>query len=140
MADFATLGAFVFNGTSGASIVGEIEIGPRPRTIGLSYNALSATIVETTDVVSGFRQITLPVKLAGQNTQNETAANHLRRMLTNLKTEVEKDHNTLTIAPHGWDAPLVYTVHKNEDFAVPFGPLAQSRAVLTFNLTLNCTP
>ena len=134
-----TLGAFAFDG-SGATINGDILIGPLPRTIGVVCNALSAYPQQTTDFVSGYRQIQLPAKLAGRDTIGETAANHLQRMLANLRTEVEKDANTLVIQPWGMDDSYSYTVYKNEGFPVSFTPLSQSRSVLEFSLTLSCLP
>jgi len=142
MADYAvaTLGAFAFDGVNGAAIEGVIEIGPLPRTVNVAANALSAAPVQTSAFVSGFRQVKLPVKLAGRETQGETAPEHLQRMLTNLRTEVQKDTNTLLIEPYGMPVVYTYTVYKNEDFPVVIAALTQSRSVLTFDVTLNCLP
>ena len=133
----ATLGAFVFDG-AGASIVGEIEIGSLPRTIVVSSNALAPAPVQVNAFTSDFRKIKLPVKLAGIESQGETAKNHLRRLLANLRTEVEKDTNTLVIQPYGMTGSYTYTVYKNEDFPVVMDALTQSRSVMKFDLTLNC--
>jgi len=142
MADYAvaTLGSFAFDGVNGAAIEGVIEVGALPRTINVSANALSAAPVQTNAFVSGFRPVKLPVKLAGIESQGETAHEHLQRMLTNLKTEVEKDQNTLLIEPYGMPVVYTYTVYKNEDFPVTIAALTQSRSVLAFELTLNCLP
>jgi len=142
MPDYAvvTLGAFAFTGDNGASIVGEIRIGAKPRTIVVASNALAAAPVQVNAFTSGYRPITLPVKLAGIESTGETAPNHLQRMYTNLTTEVEKDANTLVIQPWGMDSAYTYTVHMNEDFERAITLLTQSRAVMRFDLTLNCLP
>lgn len=140
MPDIATLGAFAFAGSNGAAIVGEIVIGARERTITVASNALSTTPMQVNAYVSGFTKVTLPVKLAGIESIGETAPNHLQRMLANLRTELEKDLNTLVIAPHGMAATYDFTVYKNDDFERIFTPLTQSRAVMRFDLTLNCLP
>ena len=54
MTAFVTLGAFPFHAT-------ELEIGARPRTIGVACNALSPEPVQTVDFVSGF----MPVRIGG---------------------------------------------------------------------------
>ena len=134
----ATLGAFVFDGTSGAAIVGDIEIGALPRTIVVSANALSTTPVQVNAFTSDFLTVKLPVKLAGIESLGETAPNHLARMLANLRTEVAKDANTLSIVPWGMETPYAFTVYKNENFPVIISPLTQARAVMRFDLTLTC--
>ena len=136
----ATLGAFAFDGAGGAAIVGDLEIGALPRTIVVSANALSTTPVQVNAYTSDFMTVKLPVKLAGIESLGETAPNHLARMLANLRTEVEKDTNTLTIAPWGMETAYTYTVAKNENFPVTITALTQSRAVMTFDLTLTCLP
>lgn len=137
MADIAVLGAFAFTGSNGAALVGEVVIGPKPREIVTVTNALATEPVQVMAYVSGYVPVTLPVKLSGIESQGETAAEHLVRMLTNLRTEVEKDTNTLVIEPHGW-AAVTYRVFLNDDFPVNIAALTQSRSVLRFDLTLNC--
>jgi len=138
MPSIATLGAFAFDGTSGASIVGEIKIGGTPRTIVVSSNALSTKPVQVNAFTSGYRKIVLPVKLAGIDSQGETAKDHLHRMIVNLRTEVAKDTNTLTIELYGIGTPWSYDVYKNEPFDITLDALTQSRSVMKFDLTLNC--
>lgn len=136
MPDYAlvTLGAFV------APCSGVI-IGPRPREVGISANALAQYPAETTDYVSGFRPVTIQGwKLAGVETMDESCFEHLERLWHNLETEVAKDSNTLTIAVWGFLAPRAYTVHKNDDIESAIVPLTQSRAVMKFDVTLNCLP
>lgn len=136
MADYAlvTLGALV------APCAG-VVIGARPRSVGISANALAQYPVETTDYVSGFRLVTIQSwKLAGQETTDESAPEHLERLWANLEAEVAKDRNTLTILIWGFRAPRVYTVYKNDGVEAAIVPLTQSRAVMTFNVTLNCLP
>ena len=136
MADYAlvTLGALV------APCAG-VVIGARPRSVGVSANALAQYPVETTDYVSGFRPVTIQGwKLAGQETQDESAPEHLERLWHNLETEVAKDRNALTVLIWGFLAPRVYTVYKNNDIEAAIVPLTQSRAVMTFDVTLNCLP
>ena len=140
MASIATLGAFVMDGASGASIVGDIIIGPLPRSIVVASNALSTAPVQVNDFTPDYRKIQLPVKLAGIESIGESAYNHLQRMWTNLQTEIEKDTNTLTIEPWGMDTPLVYAVYKNENFESVITTLTQSRAVMRFDVTLTCLP
>jgi hypothetical protein len=136
----ATLGAFAFDGTGGAAIVGDIEIGALPRTIVVAANALSTTPVQVNAYTSDFVKVKLPVKLSGIESQGETAPDHLARMLANLRTEVEKDTNTLTIAPWGMENAYTFAVYKNENFPVVIGTLTQARAVMRFDLTLTCLP
>jgi len=136
VADYAlvTLGALV------APCAG-VVIGARPRSVGVSANALAQYPVETTDYVSGFRPVTIQGwKLAGQETIDESAPEHLERLWHNLETEVAKDRNTLTILIWGFLAPRVYTVYKNDDIEAAIVPLTQSRAVMTFDVTLKCLP
>jgi len=136
VADYAlvTLGALV------APCAG-VVIGARPRSVGVSANALAQYPVETTDYVSGFRPVTIQGwKLAGQETQDESAPEHLERLWHNLETEVAKDRNALTVLIWGFLAPRVYTVYKNNDIEAAIVPLTQSRAVMTFDVTLNCLP
>jgi len=136
VADYAlvTLGALV------APCAG-VVIGACPRSVGVSANALAQYPVETTDYVSGFRPVTIQGwKLAGQETQDESAPEHLERLWHNLETEVAKDRNALTVLIWGFLAPRVYTVYKNNDIEAAIVPLTQSRAVMTFDVTLNCLP
>jgi len=136
VADYAlvTLGAFV------APCAG-VVIGARPRSVGISANALAQYPVETTDYVPGFRLVTIQSwKLAGQETTDESAPEHLERLWSNLETEVAKDRNTLTILIWGFLASRVYTVYKNDGIESAVAPLTQSRSVMTFNVTLNCLP
>jgi hypothetical protein len=134
VAELATLGAFT------APCSGVI-IGPRPREVGISANALAQYPVQTTDYVSGFRPVTIQGwKLAGVETIGESAAEHLERLWANLVTEVAKDSNTLTIAVWGFLTPRVFTVYKNDDIESAIVPLTQSRAVMRFDVTLNCLP
>jgi len=134
---FATLGAFPFHVTG-------LEIGARPRTIGVSCNALSPEPVQTVDFVSGYMPVTISGFMVGLDTTGETAAEHLKRLRANLKTEVGKDHNTLLI---NWTDVLgdleTYRVFRNEDYALVIMD-SQMHAKYThrvdFTLTLNCLP
>jgi len=133
MTAFVTLGAFPFHAT-------ELEIGARPRTIGVSCNALSAEPVQTVDFVSGFIPVRIGGFLIGLDTAGETAAEHFQRLRANLKTEVGKDSNTLSIVWEGIATPETYRVFKNEDYALLFGLSAPVAHWNTFTLTLNCLP
>lgn len=136
MASYAlvTLGAFV------APCAG-IVIGARPRSVGISANALAQYPVETTDYVPGFRPVTIQGwKLAGRETTDESAPEHLERLWANLETEVGKDRNTLSILIWGFKAPRAYTVYKNDGIESSIVPLTQSRSVMTFDVILNCLP
>ena len=136
MADYAlvTLGALV------APCKGVI-IGARPRSVGISANALAQYPVETTDYVPGFRPVTIQGwKLAGQETTGESAPEHLERLWHNLETEVAKDRNMLSILVWGFRAARVYTVYKNDGIESSIVPLTQSRSVMTFDVTLKCLP
>jgi hypothetical protein len=136
VADYAlvTLGAFT------APCSG-VLIGGLPRELGTASNALAQYPVQTTDYVSGFRIVTIQGwKLAGVDTMDETCHEHLERLWHNLLTEVAKDSNTLTIDVWGFLTPKVYTVYKNEDPESAITPLTQSRAVMKFDVRLNCLP
>jgi len=130
---FVQLGAFGFKARS-------LRIGPLPRTVGLSANALARLPVQTVDYVSGYRQIDIEGYLKGRDTIGETAAEHLTRLWSNLEAECLKDANTLTIRgdwPLG--AARVYHVVKNDGLPTFDLPLeARSLAYVTFRLSLNC--
>ena len=128
-----TLGAFRFSATS-------VEVGALPRTIGVTCNALSPNPVQTTDFTSGYRPITIEGYLRGIDSQGETAAAHLVRLMHNLRTEVAKDTNTLTIAWPGGAAADVYTVYKNEDVMTRHDLGADVAHRQSFAVTLNCLP
>lgn len=132
MANLATVGAFRF-------VVTSLRIGPRPRAIGMSANALAQYPVETTDYISGYRPIDIGGKLTGIETTGESAADHLQRLWANLETEVAKDRNTL-ILDFGGTWSRVYTVYKNElvEIVVPASWQALHRVL--FTLTLQCLP
>jgi hypothetical protein len=136
----ATLGAFVFDGVGGASIKGDIVIGPVPRTVQAAANALSSYPVQVLDYFSDFGEITFLAKLAGRETISETAPNHLQRMWHNLGTEVGKDSNTFTIAVWGMDDPYVYSIVKNPGLEKTITLLTQSRSVMEFDVTLKYLP
>jgi hypothetical protein len=135
-----TLGAFVFDGAGGASVNGDIVIGPVPRTVNVSANALSAEPVQTTDFWSDFGVISFPAKLSGRETIDETAANHLQRMWANLRTEINKDSNTLVIQPLGMDNAYTYRVFKNDRLGAAITALTQSRSVMQFDVSLKYLP
>jgi len=134
---FVTLGAFPFHATG-------VEIGARPRTIGVSCNALSPEPVQTVDYVSGYMPVRIDGYMVGLDTESETAAEHLVRLRANLKTEVGKDHNTLTIVWRGLESsPETYRVFKNEDYALAIMDSqmhAQDTHRVDFTITLNCLP
>lgn len=132
MANLATLGACRF-------VVTSLRIGPRPRAIGMSANALAQYPVETTDYISGYRPIDIGGKLTGIETTGESAADHLQRLWDNLETEVAKDRNTLTL-DFGSTTNRVYTVYKNE--LVEIVVLKESKVLhrVAFSLTLKCLP
>ena len=130
---FITLGAFPFHAS-------EVELGARPRTVVVSCNALSAEPVQTVDYVSGFMPVTIRGWLQGLDTLNETAAEHLVRLRANLKTEVGKDSNTLSIVWLGIGTPETYRVFKNEDYALSFAKHVQATHRVDFTLTLSCLP
>lgn len=134
MTAFLTLGAFPFHAK-------RVVIGARPRTIGVSCNALSAEPVQTVDFVSGFMPVTIEEAwLQGLDTLSETAAHHLVRLRANLKTEVGKNHNTLSITWNWSDTLETYRVFKNEDYALTLGWTVQETHRVGFSLTLNCLP
>ena len=133
MTAFITLGAFPFHANA-------VELGAVPRTVTVSCNALSSEPVQTVAYISGFMPIRIDSWLQGLNTLGETAAEHLVRLRANLKTEVGKDHNTLSIVWRGLGTPETYRVFKNEDYALSFKPHAPATHRVDFTLTLNCLP
>lgn len=132
MANLATVGAFTF-------VVTSLRIGPRPRAIGMSANALAEYPVETTDYISGYRPIDISGRLAGIETQDESAADHLQRLWANLETEVAKDRNVLTL-DFGSTTNRVYTVYKNELVEIVVPKEAKVLHRVNFTLTLKCLP
>lgn len=133
---FATLGAFPFHVTG-------LEIGARPRTIGVACNALSPEPVQTVDFVSGYMPVRIDGYMVGLDTTGETAAEHLVRLRANLKTEVAKDHNTVSLNWRGYGPSETYRVFKNEDYALVVMDSqmhAQDTHRVDFSLTLNCLP
>lgn len=135
-----TLGAFVFDGDSGASIVGEIVITPPPRTINVAANCLASEPVQTTAFYSDLGTISFTAKLAGIQTQGESAVDHLARMWANLVTELQKDANTGTLRISDVTAPLTYRIRKNDDPAATVSGLTQSRSVMKFDVSLRYLP
>ena len=135
-----TLGAFAFDGVGGASVNGDIVVGPVPRTVNVSSNALSLEPVQTTDFWPDFGVISFHAKLSGRETVGETAANHLQRMWANLRTEINKDSNTLVIQPFGMDNALTYRIFKNDRLGWTLTALTQSRSVMEFNVSLKYLP
>lgn len=130
---FIRLGAFGFKSRS-------LRVGPLPRTVGVAANALARLPVQTTDYMSGYRQIEVEGYLKGRDTVGETAAEHLARLWSNLEAECRKDANTLTVRG---DWPLaaarVYHVVKNEGLPTFDLPLEARRlAYVTFRLSLSC--
>ena len=130
---FVTLGAFPFKATA-------VHIGAKPRTVNVSANALSSWIVQTTDFVSGYRPIAIEGYLQGIDTQGESAAAHLVRLRTNLKTEVQKDTNVLTFDWYGLGQTESYAVYKNEDFPIEFDISVQETHRIYFTMNLSCLP
>jgi hypothetical protein len=130
-----TLGAFSFRST-------RLRIGRRQRSVGLSANALAPFPVQTTDYISGYRQIDIDGYLRGIETVGESRQDHLQRLWDNLETECLKDINTLIIDFVGTTTPRTYTVHKNDDGLPEFDVLLPSQMLsyVTFSLTLNCLP
>jgi len=135
-----TLGAFAFDGVGGASVNGTVVIGPLPRAVGVSSNALAAEPVQTTDFTPDFGVIQFPAKLSGRETVGETAANHLQRMWANLCTEIAKDSNTIVIQPFGMDLSYTYRIFKNDRLGAALTALTQSRSVMTFDVSLKYLP
>lgn len=133
MADFITLGAFSFHARS-------VELGALPRTITVCANALSAEPMQVNSFTSGYMPVVIDGFLQGLETIGETAIEHLERLRSNLKTEVGKDTNTLTIDWLGLGDDETYRVFKNEDYALQFMPAVQQSAFVNFTLTLNCLP
>jgi hypothetical protein len=130
---FVTLGAFDFTAQ-------QIELGPLPRSVTVASNALSSEPIQVNAFVSGFMPVAIYGFLEGMDTQDETAVEHLLRLRHNLKTEVAKDSNSLTILWDGVGAPETYRVFKNNDFGLVIPQHVQATCFLEFSLTLNCLP
>ena len=81
--------------------------------------------------------------MVGLETQDETAAEHLVRLRANLKAEVGKDSNTVSIDWRGLGTLETYRVFRNEDYALVIMDSqmhAQETHRVDFSLTLNCLP
>lgn len=133
---FVTLGAFWFHAL-------QVEIGALPRTITVCANALSAEPVQVNSFVSGYMPVRIDGFVVGLETQDETAAEHLKRLRANLKTEVGKNANTVSIDWRGLGTLETYRVFKNEDYALVIMDSqmhAQETHRVDFTLTLNCLP
>ena len=129
----AKLGAFPFTSIT------SIRVGPKPRTVGISANALSRAPIQTTDFVSGYRPVSIAGWLKGIDTQGETAAVHLTRLMHNLAAEVARAMNTLTIVWTGGHTD-VYTVYKNDDVDFQYDNESDVMSEIPFVVTLNCLP
>ena len=129
---FCTLGAFPFYSR-------EVEVGALPRNITVVTNALAVEPVQVNAYTAGYMAVRIEAFLLGVDTQNETAQEHLVRQRANLKAEVGKDANTLTIDWRG-GATETYRVFKNEDYALVFATHVQVTRMVEFSLTLNCLP
>jgi hypothetical protein len=142
MTEFAAaqLGAFVWNGDNGASIIGDIVITAPVRTVGVAANALSKRPVQTTDFISDFGTIAFHARLAGIDSESETAPDHMQRMRDNLETEVAKDSNTFLLSLFGvTSGPRSYSVVKNDHMAETITKATQSRSVIEFDVLLKYT-
>ena len=133
MADpFLTLGAFSFHAS-------ELTIGAPPRNIQTVGNCLAPEPVQTVAFTSGYMTVTVTGQIQGAASIGETAVECLRRMRSNLETEVSKDANTLTI-DWGDGSPETYSVLKNEGFDVPLAFHVLGSHLFEFTLSLNCLP
>lgn len=98
---------------------------PPERTVTVVANALSAAPMQVNDFVSNFGTIAFTVVLEGQETQGETAADHLARMIANLKTEIAKDSNSLVVRWANATATTTYHIHKSQPpvitYDAPYG-------------------
>jgi len=131
MADsFVVLGTFPFKAQ-------DITVGALPRDIITSTNCLAAEPVQTVAYTSGYMQVTIEGVLEGKETAGETAEAHLTRMRANLRTEVAKDSNTLTITWPG-GAVETFRVFKNNDYDQPLEWHVSASFVATYVVTLNC--
>ena len=130
---FVTLGAFKFKSTS-------VTVGPPARTIVAVSNALADGPVQVNDFISGYRKIQISGFIIGEDTQSESANEHVIRQKTNLETEVAKDINVLVI---DWLAgpTETWTVYKNEEgVSFTYVTRAQKSHYVEFSVTLNCLP
>lgn len=127
-----TLGAFTFKANN-------VVIGKRPRTIITAANVLAAEPVQVAAYYSDFMQVRISGVMEGQTTQGESAEAHLARMRSNLKTEVGKNSNVLTIVwPFG--EIEAYRVKMNEDYDEPLEWHISGSYVADYEITLNCLP
>lgn len=129
---FVTLGAFGFKAQ-------EVEVGALPRSIAVSANALSTEPVQVNSYTPDFMLIRIDGMLQGRDTADETATAHLIRLKANLRTEVAKDTNSLTIAWNG-ASEEIYRVFKNTDFSLVYTWNVRASRIIVFSLTLNCLP
>ena len=118
----------------------EVDVGPLPREYGVQTNALAAAPVQTTDYISGYQQVTVQVLLQGIDTISETAAEHLRRLRSNLKAEVGRTSNTLSIDYGDGLAPDEFSVYLNDDFTYVLAPHQSQSHLAACTIILNCLP
>jgi len=118
MPNLCTLGGSAFHSTS-------IEVGPLPRTIGVSSNCLSDEPVQTVDFISGYQQVTIGGMFKPPNAEAEWAA---------LKAEVANDENALTVPGAS------FRVFKNEGFGVNWELHSSVSGIIYYSVTLNCLP
>jgi hypothetical protein len=128
-----TLGAFTFEASS-------LVIRAMPRTVGVSANALAPYPMQTVDFISGYRPITISGFLRGLDTMGETAAEHLVRLKSNLRIEVAKDANILTVTWAGVATPDAWAVYKNDDVEFVHEAHIDKTHMVEFSVTLNCLP
>lgn len=134
-----TYGSFLFDGIGGASIIGDIVVGPVPRTVSWVANALSRQPVAVADYVPEPGTIRFSAKLAGRETTLETAPAHLERMWHNLESEVARSTNSFVISVWGM-ASRSYRIVKGDRLESTITALTQSRAVMKFDVTLKYLP
>lgn len=112
-------------GTFNLPVQWPLVITPPERTVTVVANALSAAPMQVNDFISNFGVISFTVVLEGIATEGETAADHLARLIGNLKTEIAKDTNTLTIQWANATASTAYHIYKSKpptiEYDAPYG-------------------
>jgi len=112
-------------GTFNLPVQWPLTIVPPERTVTVVANALSAAPVQVNDFISNYGVISFTVVLEGIATEGETAADHLARMIANLKTEIAKDSNSLVVQWANATATTTYHIYKSSPpvitYDAPYG-------------------
>ena len=118
------------------AVVWPLVVTPPVRGLTVNANALAEHPLQVTDFISDFGSIAFTVKLTGVDTQGETASDHLKRQIANLRAVVGKDTFTFQYRLTGESATATYACHKSLPPVVTMDPLYELRHVAMVDVVL----